>query len=325
MSGYDFHAIEGRWQQHWETRGTFRTPNPGDPAFDPRRPKYYVLDMFPYPSGAGLHVGHPLGYIATDVVARYKRMRGFNVLHPMGFDAFGLPAEQFAVEHGVHPRVTTEQNIATMIRQLKRLGLSYDWDRCLATTDVGYYKWTQWIFLQLYTSYFDPRERKARPIRRLVHRLESGELAVGPGDRLVPGEASSDPTREQLKFNTAIAALIDLNNEMVGWAAGPFVLMLAPLAPHLAEELWRALGHDSSLAYEAWPRWEEGLATDAQIQMAVQVMGKVRSRITVPADADEQAAEAAALADIKVRASIAGKAIRRVIVVPGKVVNIVTD
>ena len=194
MSGYDFHAIEGRWQQHWETRGTFRTPNPGDPGFDPRRPKYYVLDMFPYPSGVGLHVGHPLGYIATDVVARYKRMRGFTVLHPMGFDAFGLPAEQFAVEHGVHPRVTTEQNIATMIRQLKRLGLSYDWDRCLATTDVGYYKWTQWIFLQLYDSYFDPRERRARPIRRLVHRLESGELVVGPGNRLVPREASSDPT-----------------------------------------------------------------------------------------------------------------------------------
>jgi len=135
---------------------------------------------------------------------------------------------------------------------------------------------------------------------------------------------------EQLKFNTAIAALIDLNNEMVGWAtiprvvAAPFVLMLAPLAPHLAEELWRGLGHDASLAYEAWPRWEEGLATDAQIQMAVQVMGKLRSRITVPADADEQAAETAALADIKVRASLAGKTIRRVIVVPGKLVNIVT-
>src|SRR5207247_2472962 len=105
MSGYDFHAIEGRWQQYWETRGTFRTPNPGDPGFDPRRPKYYVLDMFPYPSGVGLHVGHPLGYIATDVVARYKRMRGFTVLHPMGFDAFGLPAQQFAVEPGVPPLV----------------------------------------------------------------------------------------------------------------------------------------------------------------------------------------------------------------------------
>src|SRR2546426_1192366 len=131
VTSYDARAIEARWQAHWEERETFRALNPGDPGFDASRPRYYVLDMFPYPSGVGLHVGHPLGYIATDIVARYKRMRGFNVLHPMGFDAFGLPAEQFAVEHGVHPRVTTEQNIATMIRQLKRLGLSYDWDRCL--------------------------------------------------------------------------------------------------------------------------------------------------------------------------------------------------
>jgi leucyl-tRNA synthetase len=141
--------------------------------------------MFPYPSGVGLHVGHPLGYIGTDIVARDKRMRGFNVLHPMGFDAFGLPAEQFAVEHGVHPRATTEANIANMVRQLKRLGLSYDWDRRLATTDVGYYKWTQWIFLQLYNSYVDPAEGKARPIDDLIQKLESGELAVGLGNALV--------------------------------------------------------------------------------------------------------------------------------------------
>ncbi len=164
MTTYDFRSIEARWQAHWEEHKTFRAVNPGDPGFDPAQPRYYVLDMFPYPSGVGLHVGHPLGYIATDIVARYKRMRGFNVLHPMGFDAFGLPAEQFAVEHGVHPRVTTEANIANMVRQLKRLGLSYDWDRRLATTDVGYYKWTQWIFLQLYNSYVDPADGKARPI-----------------------------------------------------------------------------------------------------------------------------------------------------------------
>jgi leucyl-tRNA synthetase len=185
MTTYDWNAIEARWQAHWEAHETFRARNPGAPGFDANRPKLYVLDMFPYPSGVGLHVGHPLGYIATDVLARYKRMRGYNVLHPMGFDAFGLPAEQFAVEHGVHPRVTTEQNIATMTRQLKRLGLSYDWRRCLATTDPGYYRWTQWIFLELYQSYFDAEEGRARPIEVLIRRLEAGELMVGVGNELV--------------------------------------------------------------------------------------------------------------------------------------------
>ncbi len=185
MTTYDWNAVEARWQAHWEAHETFRARNPGDPGFDAAKPKYYVLDMFPYPSGVGLHVGHPLGYIATDIVARYKRMRGFNVLHPMGFDAFGLPAEQFAVEHGVHPRVTTERNIATMVRQLKRLGLSYDWRRCLATTDAGYYRWTQWIFLALYDSYFDAVEGKARPIEVLLRRLQSGELMLGVGNELI--------------------------------------------------------------------------------------------------------------------------------------------
>ena len=123
MAGYAFNDIEKKWQTYWEENKTFRTPE----EVDTSRPKFYVLDMFPYPSGVGLHVGHPLGYIATDIVARYKRMHGINVLHPMGFDAFGLPAEQYAVEHGVHPRITTEKNIENMLRQLKRLGLSYDW------------------------------------------------------------------------------------------------------------------------------------------------------------------------------------------------------
>jgi leucyl-tRNA synthetase len=186
MSAYDFKAIESRWQSHWAQHRTFATPNPGDKGFDPSRPKFYVLDMFPYPSGVGLHVGHPLGYIATDIVARYKRMNGFNVLHPMGFDAFGLPAEQFAVEHGVHPRVTTEQNVANMVRQLKRLGLSYDWDRAISTTDVPYYRWTQWIFLQLYNSYFDPVAQAAQPIVRLQRMLENGELFVTVDGDLVP-------------------------------------------------------------------------------------------------------------------------------------------
>jgi leucyl-tRNA synthetase len=142
--------------------------------------------MFPYPSGAGLHVGHPLGYIATDIVARYKRMRGHNVLHPMGFDAFGLPAEQYAIEHGVHPRITTEKNIETMRRQLQALGLSYDWDRELATIDVGYYRWTQWIFLRLFEAWYDEEADRARPIAELRRRLEEGELLAGPGGEPVP-------------------------------------------------------------------------------------------------------------------------------------------
>ncbi|MCA9556837.1 MAG: class I tRNA ligase family protein, partial [Myxococcales bacterium] len=174
--------MEQKWQRVWEGEKTFRTPD----QVDASRPKYYVLDMFPYPSGVGLHVGHPLGYIATDILARYKRMRGANVLHPMGFDAFGLPAEQFAVEHGVHPQITTQSNIDNMLRQLKRLGLSYDWDRTISTTDVEYYRWTQWIFLQLYHSYVDQETRRARPIAELVKQLEAGAWTIDENNRLAP-------------------------------------------------------------------------------------------------------------------------------------------
>ncbi len=164
---YPFDEIEPKWQAHWDAEKTFAVPNPGDADFDPARPKYYVLDMFPYPSGSGLHVGHPEGYTATDIVARYKRMKGFNVLHPMGWDAFGLPAEQYAIKTGQHPRITTEQNVSNFRRQLKRLGFSYDWDREVNTTDPGYMKWTQWIFLQLYHSYFDKESQRARPVAEL--------------------------------------------------------------------------------------------------------------------------------------------------------------
>ncbi len=146
MAAYPFTAIEAKWQAYWETHGTFRTPD----EIDTSRPKYYVLDMFPYPSGDGLHVGHPEGYTASDIVARYKRMRGFNVLHPMGWDAFGLPAEQYALKTGTHPRVTTARNVERFRAQLKALGFSYDWDREINTTDPAYYRWTQWIFTQLF-------------------------------------------------------------------------------------------------------------------------------------------------------------------------------
>jgi len=186
---YDFSAIEAKWQQYWEQHETFRTLNPGEPGFDPARPKLYVLDMFPYPSGVGLHVGHPLGYIATDIYARFKRMRGFNVLHPMGYDAFGLPAEQYAVEHGEHPRSVTERNIANIRAQFKRLGQGYDWRRELATTDPQYYRWTQWIFLRLYDSWYDRAEDRARPIADLIHALETEQYHVAFDGRLVHGGA----------------------------------------------------------------------------------------------------------------------------------------
>src|SRR3954463_5054996 len=161
---YPFDRLEPKWQATWEEARTFHARNPGEEGFDPNKPKYYVLDMFPYPSGAGLHVGHPEGYTATDIVARYKRMRGFNVLHPMGWDAFGLPAEQYAIKTGQHPAITTRDNVTKFRSQLKRLGFSYDWQREVNTTDPGYYKWTQWIFLQIYNSWFNPETKKAEPI-----------------------------------------------------------------------------------------------------------------------------------------------------------------
>ena len=160
---YPFDQLEPKWQAIWEERQLFHAPNPGEKVFDPAKPKFYILDMFPYPSGAGLHVGHPEGYTATDIVARYKRMRGFNVLHPMGWDAFGLP-EQYAVKSGQHPVVTTRQNVAKFKSQLKRIGFSYDWQREINTTDPRYYKWTQWIFLQIYNSWFNPDTKRAEPI-----------------------------------------------------------------------------------------------------------------------------------------------------------------
>jgi leucyl-tRNA synthetase len=161
---YPFDRIEPKWQIIWEEQQLFHAPNPGEKGFDPAKPKFYILDMFPYPSGAGLHVGHPEGYTATDIVARYKRLRRFNVLHPMGWDAFGLPAEQYAIKSGQHPAVTTRENVAKFKKQLKRIGFSYDWQREINTTDPRYYKWTQWIFLQIYNSWFNPETKRAEPI-----------------------------------------------------------------------------------------------------------------------------------------------------------------
>src|SRR5437588_809702 len=151
MPSYNPKAVEPRWQKYWQENKTFRTPDfSSEQGTGSGKPKFYLLDMFPYPSGAGLHVGHPEGYTATDILARYKRMRGFNVLHPMGWDAFGLPAEQHAIKSGQHPAITTRENVAKFKAQLKSLGFSYDWDREVDTTDPAYFKWTQWIFLVLF-------------------------------------------------------------------------------------------------------------------------------------------------------------------------------
>jgi len=171
--------IETRWQAAWDEHQVFRQPNPGDADFDESRPKFYALDMFPYPSGAGLHVGHPEGYTATDILSRFKRMRGFNVLHPMGWDAFGLPAEQYAIQTGVHPALTTIKAIDNFRRQLKRFGFNYDWSREFGTIDPDYYKWTQWIFLQIYDAWFDVEAQRARPISELIGELDSGARKVG--------------------------------------------------------------------------------------------------------------------------------------------------
>lgn len=166
MSQYDHKKIEEDWQKEWANKQTFKAENTSN------KPKYYVLDMFPYPSGAGLHVGHPLGYIASDIVARYKRNKGFNVLHPMGYDAFGLPAEQYAIQTGQHPAITTEENIKRYKEQLDRIGFSFDWSREIRTSDPNYYKWTQWIFIQLFNSWYNPQTDKAESISELVSTFE---------------------------------------------------------------------------------------------------------------------------------------------------------
>ena len=189
--GYDFAAIEGKWQRYWDEHRTFRALDPAEAGDMPGR---YVLDMFPYPSGAGLHVGHPEGYTATDIYSRYLRMRGYNVLHPMGWDAFGLPAEQYAIKTGTHPAVTTAANVETFRRQIKSLGLSYDWEREVNTTDPGYYQWTQWIFLQLYDAYYDPFQERAMPIGHLENELLNENLVVAPD-----GTLEINPTHEGME------------------------------------------------------------------------------------------------------------------------------
>ena len=197
MSSYHFSEIEKKWQRLWEIGRAYHVTEPSD------KPKYYVLDMFPYPSGAGLHVGHPLGYIASDIVSRFKRLQGYNVLHPMGFDAFGLPAEQYAIETGQHPAVTTDKNIERYKEQLKNIGFCYDWEREVKTCDPDYYKWTQWIFLQLYNSWFNPETQKAEPIDRLVKLLEDDKVKNKfnkPWSSLTELEKQEELTQHRLAY-----------------------------------------------------------------------------------------------------------------------------
>ena len=191
---YNHKDIESKWRKDWAENGVYKTSNNSD------KPKYYVLDMFPYPSGSGLHVGHPLGYIASDIVSRSKRMQGYNVLHPMGYDAFGLPAEQYAIQSGVHPAVSTEENIKTYRSQLDNIGFSYDWDRQVKTCDPSYYKWTQWIFLQLYGHYYNSDIDKAEPLDLLIKRFEEN----GSSGINAPNHLDKDFTAEEWKNMSAL-------------------------------------------------------------------------------------------------------------------------
>ncbi|MBR2049537.1 MAG: class I tRNA ligase family protein, partial [Rikenellaceae bacterium] len=212
---YDFRAIEAKWQKEWRERGTYKVD------VDPSRPKFYVLDMFPYPSGAGLHVGHPLGYIASDIYSRYKRLCGFNVLHPMGYDAFGLPAEQYAIQTGQHPAVTTTQNINRYREQLDKIGFSFDWSREVRTCEPEYYKWTQWAFVQMFSHYYDNVEQCARPIEELIAKFvangtEGVDAACTQEMKFTAEEwaAMSEKEREQVLLNYRLAFRADT---MVNW------------------------------------------------------------------------------------------------------------
>ena len=236
---FPFSEFEPKWQDVWEAGKAFRTPNPGDADFDASKPKYFVLDMFPYPSGAGLHVGHPEGYTATDIIGRFKKMKGFNVLHPMGWDAFGLPAEQYAIKTGQHPRTTTEKNIEGFRGQLKRLGFAYDWDREVNTTDPGYFKWTQWIFLKLYNSYVNA-EGKARPIAE----LEAQGLSREEIDARRLAYVSEAPVNWCQELGTVLAneEVVDGKSEVGGFAVErrpmrQWMLRITSFAQRLIDEL----------------------------------------------------------------------------------------
>ena len=207
---YNHLEIEKKWQKFWAENKTFKS------TIDHSKPKYYVLDMFPYPSGAGLHVGHPLGYIASDIYSRYKRLKGFNVLHPMGYDAYGLPAEQYAIQTGTHPAITTEKNIQRYREQLDRIGFSFDWDREVRTSDPNYYKWTQWTFIQLFKHWYNKATNKAETIDALIKEFEKNgnqklNAACDPTDFFTASQWKSKTEKEQqqILMNYRLAYLAD--------------------------------------------------------------------------------------------------------------------
>jgi len=273
---YPFDQIEPQWQATWDKNRSFHAPNPGEENFDPAKPKFYVLDMFPYPSGAGLHVGHPEGYTATDIVARYKRLRGFNVLHPMGWDAFGLPAEQYAIKTGQHPVITTRDNVAKFKSQLKRIGFSYDWEREVNTTDPAYYKWTQWIFLQLYNSWFNPETKKAE-------RISSYHGADPDGVRLA--YVAEVPVNWCQELGTVLAneEVIEGKSEVGGFPVvrrpmRQWMLRITAFADRLVDELESLDWPDSIKALQRnWIGRSEGaeikfeIAPDASLQLGEKI------------------------------------------------------
>ncbi|HEY2615571.1 MAG TPA: leucine--tRNA ligase, partial [Chthoniobacterales bacterium] len=273
---YPFDRIEPKWQKLWAERRSFHAPNPGEENFDPAKPKFYVLDMFPYPSGAGLHVGHPEGYTATDIIARYKRLRGFNVLHPMGWDAFGLPAEQYAIKTGQHPSVTTRDNVAKFKSQLERIGFSYDWEREINTTDPAYYKWTQWIFLQIYNSWFNPETKKAEPIS--THR-------GGDPDRVRLAYVAEVPVNWCPELGTVLAneEVIDGKSEVGGFPVvrrpmRQWMLRITAFADRLLDELEKLDWPDSIKALQRnWIGRSEG----AEVDFAIASNEKSKATISV--------------------------------------------
>ncbi|MFP4094230.1 MAG: class I tRNA ligase family protein, partial [Cyclobacteriaceae bacterium] len=216
MAEYDFRKLEKKWQKYWKDQMIYQV------EVDPSKPKFYALDMFPYPSGAGLHVGHPLGYIASDIVSRYKRLKGYNVLHPMGFDAFGLPAEQYAIQTGQHPAITTEQNIRRYKEQLNNIGFSFDWDKEVQTCDPAYYKWTQWIFLQLFHSWYNKETDKAEPIEKLTAIFEkegngSVHAACDEDTPLFSSQAWKDMSEKEQQALLLKYRLTYLSDTVVNW------------------------------------------------------------------------------------------------------------
>ena len=255
---YNFKALEKKWQDYWRERATYKASEDGN------KDKYYVLDMFPYPSGAGLHVGHPLGYIASDIFARYKRLNGFNVLHPMGYDSFGLPTEQYAIQTGIHPAAATKQNIDRYRKQLDQIGFSYDWDREIQTSDPNYYKWTQWIFKQLFDSYYCNERDKAIQISSLISDFEkTGNTKTNAVcDESVPKFSASDwnnfseKEKEKILLNYRLAFL---SETWVNWC----------------EELGTVLANDEI---------KDGLSERGGYPVAQKLMKQWSLRITAYAD-----------------------------------------